>query len=66
MDRVDLDKTRESALAGGVKDTERKRNEEAGKINWQFTTADVRIKLKRLYPQFVRFKKNTPKSLFGV
>jgi transposase len=30
----------------------RKRNQEACKINWRFTTADARIKLKRLYPQF--------------
>jgi hypothetical protein len=30
----------------------RRRNQEARKINWQFTTADARIKLKRLYPQF--------------
>jgi transposase len=30
----------------------RKRNREACKINWRFTTADARIKLKRLYPQF--------------
>jgi hypothetical protein len=30
----------------------RKRNKEARKINWRFTTADARIKLKRLYPQF--------------
>jgi hypothetical protein len=29
-----------------------RRNKEAGKINWRFTTADARIKLKRLYPQF--------------
>lgn len=28
------------------------RNREACKINWRFTTADARIKLKRLYPQF--------------
>ena len=26
------------------------RNEENVRINWQFTTADARIKLKRLYP----------------
>ena len=26
------------------------RNSEGSKINWQFTTADARIKLKRLYP----------------
>jgi transposase len=30
----------------------RKRNREACKINWRFTTADARIKLKHLYPQF--------------
>ena len=27
-----------------------KRNQECSKINWQFTTSDARIKLKRLYP----------------
>ena len=26
------------------------RNNKGGKINWQFTTKDSRIKLKRLYP----------------
>jgi len=30
-----------------------RRNIECGKINWQFTTADARIKLKRLYPQIL-------------
>ena len=29
-----------------------RRNKEAFKINRRFTTADARIKLKRLYPQF--------------
>jgi len=28
------------------------RNNKDAKINWQFTTADARIKLKRLYPSF--------------
>jgi len=28
------------------------RNKKNAKINWQFTTADARIKLKRLYPSF--------------
>jgi transposase len=28
------------------------RNNKYSKINWQFTTADARIKLKRLYPSF--------------
>jgi hypothetical protein len=31
---------------------ERDRNEAGTGINWQFTTADARIKLKRLYPSF--------------
>jgi transposase len=30
----------------------RRRNQEACKINWRFTTADARIKLKRLSPRF--------------
>ena len=29
----------------------RDRNNSANKVNWQFTTKDARIKLKRLYPQ---------------
>jgi hypothetical protein len=28
------------------------RNKNHTKANWRFTTADARIKLKRLYPQF--------------
>lgn len=28
------------------------RNREASKVTWQFTTADARIKLRHLYPQF--------------
>lgn len=28
------------------------RNREAAKVSWQFTTADARIKLRHLYPQF--------------
>jgi hypothetical protein len=30
---------------------EKNRNNNARKIVWQFTTADARIKLKRLYPK---------------
>ena len=29
---------------------QRQRNESKGKVDWQFTTADARVKLKRLYP----------------
>ena len=28
------------------------RNRDASKVTWQFTTADARIKLRHLYPQF--------------
>ena len=28
------------------------RNKHNAKANWQFKTADARVKLKRLYPQF--------------
>jgi hypothetical protein len=28
------------------------RNKHRAKANWQFKTADARVKLKRLYPQF--------------
>jgi DDE superfamily endonuclease len=31
---------------------EKSRNEACTRINWRFTTADARIKLKRLYPSF--------------
>jgi len=30
---------------------EQNRNNQMRKIDWQFTAADARIKLKRLYPQ---------------
>jgi len=31
---------------------QKRRNAEAGAVSWRFTTADARIKLKRLYPSF--------------
>ena len=37
-------------LAGRVTCWERSRNDKQAGINWRFTTADARIKLKRLYP----------------
>lgn len=37
-----------------VKAWERNRNEETVGVNWQFTTGDARIKLKRLYPTYER------------
>jgi hypothetical protein len=40
------------SLKRKVKQWEQQRNRQATKVNWQFTTADARIKLRRLYPQF--------------
>ena len=37
-------------LAGQIAEWERLRNKSNAGINWRFTTADARIKLKRLYP----------------
>ena len=31
---------------------EHKRNQDAVKVNWRFTTEDARVKLKKLYPLF--------------
>jgi hypothetical protein len=36
-----------------VKSWTQRRNTECSKVNWQFTTKDARIKLKRLYPTIV-------------
>jgi hypothetical protein len=38
------------SLATRVAAWSSRRNRESHKIDWQFTTADARIKLKRLYP----------------
>ncbi|HEX4795272.1 MAG TPA: IS630 family transposase, partial [Humisphaera sp.] len=40
------------SLASQIKAWNEARNKEASKVNWQFTTADARIKLRHLYPQF--------------
>ena len=40
----------QDCLAAAVAAWEATRNRAAGPVNWQFTTADARIKLKRLYP----------------
>jgi hypothetical protein len=34
-----------------MKAWERERNSAKVKVNWQFTTANARVKLRRLYPQ---------------
>lgn len=41
-----------STMQAEVAAWEKERNHSTRKIDWQFTTADARIKLKRLYPQF--------------
>jgi len=46
--RIESKEVMERAIATWEKD----RNEAGAGINWQFTTADARIKLKRLYPSF--------------
>ena len=38
------------ALRREVRAWEEKRNAAVAKVDWQFTTADARVKLKRLYP----------------
>lgn len=42
----------EPTLDGQVQAWTTTRNREASKVTWQFTTADARIKLRHLYPQF--------------
>lgn len=41
-------------LADEIAAWERDRNGTANQVNWQFTTDDARIKLRRLYPDFTR------------
>ena len=62
MAEIELSALKIQCLNRRIPDMERMRSEVAhwqvarntmnAKINWQFTTADARIKLKRLYPQF--------------
>ncbi len=40
----------EPAMVGHVDAWERRRNRATVKADWQFTTADARIKLRKLYP----------------
>jgi hypothetical protein len=49
LDRRISDK---QTLTTEVAACEKNRNIHRAKADWQFTTADARIKLKRLYPQF--------------
>lgn len=49
LDRRIADK---AFLAAEVAAWEEQRNQHASTVNWQFTTADARIKLRKLYPSF--------------
>jgi hypothetical protein len=42
----------QQTLTGEVAAWEADRNKSHAKADWQFTTADARVKLKRLYPSF--------------
>jgi len=41
-------------LAEEIAAWQRDRNRGSNRVNWQFTTDDARIKLRRLYPEFIR------------
>ncbi len=41
---------------------QRRRNEESITVNWRFSTADARIKLKRLYPSLEPRKRSSKQS----
>ncbi len=47
-------------LGREVKAWNNDRNRTANKINWHFTTSDARIKLRRLYPEFLRVDSHQP------
>ena len=54
LSRQCLDRRLESKalMAQEIATWEKNRNEAGARIQWQFTTADARVKLKRLYPSF--------------
>lgn len=62
LSRQCLDRRIDNAdlLAGEVLAWEWSRNEQFRKVNWQFCTPDARIKLRRLYPEFLRQDTHQP------
>ena len=52
----------QEVLEREVQAWQQRRNEEAITVNWRFTTADARIKLKRLYPSLEKKKSSSPKK----
>lgn len=56
LQRQCLDRRIETAelLGSEVTAWESARNQQATKVNWQFKTDDARVKLRRLYPEYLR------------
>ena len=65
LQRQCLNRRMDSAelLASEVSAWEADRNQQASKVNWQFKTDDARIKLRRLYPEFLRQDSGEPTPL---
>lgn len=62
LSRQCLDRRIESAdlLASECAAWESSRNAQFRRVNWQFETADARVKLRRLYPEFLRADTGSP------
>ena len=63
LQRQCLDRRIETAqlLGSEVTAWESARNQQAKKVNWQFQTDDARVKLRRLYPEYLRHDTRQPK-----
>lgn len=62
LSRQCLDRRIETAslLGSEVTAWESARNQTANTVNWQFKTPDARVKLRRLYPEFLRLDQGIP------
>jgi len=62
LQRQCLDRRIETAefLGSEVTAWQADRNQTANKVYWQFTTSDARVKLRRLYPEFLRRDNDLP------
>jgi len=62
LQRQCLDRRIETAelLGSEVTAWESARNRQATKVNWQFQTGDARVKLRRLYPEYLRQDTHQP------
>ena len=52
-------------LADEIDAWQKIRNEQANQVNWRFTTENARIKLRRLYPAFVREEELRPSTEYN-